>query len=394
MPIASAASRRNFLRFVASSPLVALRGAENGKTIESPEQALNVMDFEAAARKALPPAHFGYLTTGVDDDVTVQANHTAFRRYQLRPRRLMDVSKVDPSVELFGTRWPTPLFLCPCGSQRAYHPEGEVASARASATRNTLQMLSTVSTYGIEDVMKAATRPVWYQLYPTSSDSIAERMVKRAEAAGCPVLVITVDIPAGRNTETQKRFTALDTRTCNSCHTVRKLGARRPMFDGLDTTGTTIYNAAFTWASVRRLRSITKMRIVLKGIAEGEDARIAVEEGIDGLVVSNHGGRSEDSGRATIDCLAEVVDSVRGRMPVLLDGGVRRGTDVFKALALGARAVGIGRPYLWGLGAFGQAGVEAVLDILNKELHLAMAQCGTRSVAEIRRSHVVAPPVA
>ena len=161
------------------------------------------------------------------------------------------------------------------------------------------------------------------------------------------------------------------------------------MFDGLDTTGTTIYNPAFTWQSVRRLRSMTSMKIVLKGISEGEDARIAVEEGIDGLVVSNHGGRSEDSGRATIDCLAEVVDGVRGRMPVLLDGGVRRGTDVFKALALGARAVGIGRPYLWGLGAFGQAGVEAVLDILRKELHLAMAQCGAASIAEVKRAHVL-----
>lgn len=386
----SIAARRHFLRFVASSPLLALRAAAaEDKVIESPEQALNLMDFEAAARKSLPPAHFGYLTTGVDDDVTVRANHAAFGRYQLRPRRLVDVSKIDTSVELFGTRWPTPLFLCPCGSQRAYHPEGELASARASATRNTLQMLSTVSTYGIEDVMKAATRPVWYQLYPTSSNTVAERMVKRAEAAGCPVLVITVDIPAGRNTETQKRFTALDTRTCSTCHAVRKLGARRPMFDGLDTTGTTIYNPAFTWQSVRRLRSMTSMKIVLKGISEGEDARIAVEEGIDGLVVSNHGGRSEDSGRATIDCLAEVVDGVRGRMPVLLDGGVRRGTDVFKALALGARAVGIGRPYLWGLGAFGQAGVEAVLDILRKELHLAMAQCGAASIAEVKRSHVL-----
>lgn len=239
--------------------------------------------------------------------------------------------------------------------------------------------------------MKAATRPVWYQLYPTSSDAVAERMVKRAEAAGCPVLVITVDIPAGRNTETQKRFAALDKRQCDSCHgTVRKFGARRPMLDGMDTTGVTIYNSAFTWESVRKIRAYTKMKIVLKGISEGDDARVAVDEGIDGLVVSNHGGRAEDSGRATIDCLAEVVDSVRGRMPVLLDGGVRRGTDVFKALALGARAVGIGRPYLWGLGAFGQAGVEAVLDILKRELHLAMAQCGTTAVAEIKRSHVVA----
>lgn len=160
------------------------------------------------------------------------------------------------------------------------------------------------------------------------------------------------------------------------------------MFDGLDTTGLKISSPAFTWESVRRVKAMTRMRILLKGIVTAEDAKLAVDQGVDGVIVSNHGGRAEESGRASIDCLPEVIEAVRGTLPVLLDGGIRRGTDIFKALALGARAVGIGRPYLWGLGAFGQPGVERVLDILRVELELAMAQCGTRSINEIKSTHV------
>jgi len=381
-------ARRHFLRFLAASPLFSLRGEEPG-VITSPDQALNVFDFEPAARKAIPPAHFGYLATGVDDDRTVRENHEAYGRIHLRPRRLLDVARLDLSTELFGTNWATPIFLCPCGSQRAYHADGELASARAGASRKTLQILSTVATASVEDVTRAATRPVWQQLYPTSRWDVTEKIVRRAEAAGCPVLVITIDIPAGRNTETQARFKLLDSRTCTNCHTGSTFSSgRKPMFDGVDITGLRIYNPSFTWESVRRVRAMTRMKILLKGLGTAEDAKIAVEQGVDGIVVSNHGGRAEDGGRPTIDSLPEVVETVRGAMPVLIDGGVRRGTDIFKALALGARAVGIGRPYLWALGAFGQAGVERVLDILRAELELAMAQCGARSISEIKPSHV------
>ncbi len=373
--VQSAVARREFLRFLALSPLAAQ------------ESMLNLMEFEDAARKALPPAHFGYLATGVDDERTLHENDKAYARIRLRPRRLVDVSKIDASVDLFGTRWPSPIFLCPCGSQRAYNPEGELATARAGASRKTLNVLSTMSSFSVEEVAKAAGGPVWYQIYPTTSWAATEKMVHRAEAAGCPVLAITVDIPAGRNTETQKRSVALDSRKCTTCHASRGL-ARKPMFEGLQMDGVKLYNSAFTWESVRRMRAMTKMKIVLKGIDTIEDAKIAADQGADGIIVSNHGGRAEDSGRATIDCLAEVVEGVRGTMPVLVDGGVRRGTDVFKALALGARAVGIGRPYLWGLAAFGQSGVEKVIDILRAEFELAMAQCGTRSVADIKRSHI------
>lgn len=379
--------RRNFLRFLAASPLALMHG-EEPSLIGDPAQALNVFDFEAAARKALPPAHFGYLATGVDDDRTLIENHEAYSRLHLRPRRLVDVSHIDTTVDLFGTKWATPIFISPCGSQRAFHADGELATAHAAATRKTLNVLSTVSTVSIEDVIGASGGPVWQQLYPTSNGAVMEKIVRRAETAGCPVLVITVDIPAGRNTETATRAKAKDSRQCTQCHPSGVFFGRKPMFDGLKTAGLRVYNSSFTWDSVRRVRSGTRMKIVLKGIATAEDAHLAAEHGIDGLIVSNHGGRAEDSGRATIDCLAEVVDAVRGAMPVLIDGGIRRGTDIFKALALGARAVGIGRPYLWGLSAFGQPGVERVLDLLNAEFRLAMAQCGTRSIQEINPAYV------
>ena len=380
-------ARRKFLRFLAASPLLSVSGQEN-PIISDPAQALNVFDLEPAARKFIPPAHFGYLATGVDDDRTVRENHEAYSRIHLRFRRLVDVSRIDTTVDLFDTKWATPIFICPCGAQKAYHPEGELATARAAATRKTLQLLSTVSTVSIEDVTRAAGRPVWQQLYPTSSWAVTETIVRRADAAGCPVLVITVDIPAGRNTETQARAKAKDSRKCVACHPASRFSGRKPMFDGMETAGLSLYSPAFTWDSVRRVRALTRMKVVLKGIETAEDAKLAVDHGIDAVIVSNHGGRAEESGRATIDCLPEVVDAVRGAIPVLIDGGIRRGTDIFKALALGARAVGIGRPYLWGLGAFGQPGVERVLDILRAEFALIMAQCGTRSIPEIKPAYV------
>jgi 4-hydroxymandelate oxidase len=194
----------------------------------------------------------------------------------------------------------------------------------------------------------------------------------------------------GRNAEMQKRFERTDSRKCALCHPAEPAAyfRRKPMFEGIDMTGVTLNNPAMTWESVRRLKALTRIKLVLKGIETREDAQLSVENGVDGIVVSNHGGRAEESARGTIDCLPEVVDAVRSRIPVLVDGGFRRGTDIFKALALGASAVCIGRPYLWGLGAFGQAGVERVLDLLRAELELVMKQCGTRSIAEIGGSAI------
>jgi isopentenyl diphosphate isomerase/L-lactate dehydrogenase-like FMN-dependent dehydrogenase len=401
------ADRRRFLKFLAASPLFALsasrarsalvetaQAAESDgpkrALIASANDALNVFDFELVTRKTLPPAHYGYLATGVDDDATLLANRTGFSKIQIRARRLVDVSRIDTSMELFGTTWKTPIVLAPVGSQKAFHADGEMASARAAGARGHLQILSTGSTISVENVTSAWGGPIWYQLYPTDTWRITQALVKRAERAGCPVLVLTVDLPFGRNTETEVRFRQSDTRQCASCHQPGWAGyfRRKPMFDGLDLTGVSMAAPGLTWDVVRRLRDITKLKLVLKGIETREDAELAVRHGVDGIIVSNHGGRAQEGGRGTIDCLPEVVDGVQGKLPVLIDGGFRRGTDIFKALALGARGICIGRPYIWGLAAFGQAGVDKVLDILTRELVLMMRHAGTTSVGKIDRSFI------
>jgi isopentenyl diphosphate isomerase/L-lactate dehydrogenase-like FMN-dependent dehydrogenase len=408
-------ARRRFLKLLAGSPLIGLwlpigslektiaaallkPGGPSlddptlQKLITSPDQALNVFDFEAAAKQTLPPAHWGYMATGVDDDATLHANRTALSRLQIRPRRLIDVTRIDTTTEIFGVKWKTPIIISPVGSQRAFHPQGEIATAKAAASRGHLQLLSTVTTTSVEDVTAARGAPVWYQLYPTTKWEITSSMVKRAEAAGSPVLVLTVDLPAGRNTETLERFKLVDSRTCTDCHQPGLKGRlkRRPMFDGQDLTGLKDYYApTLTWDFVKRLKDSMKMKLVLKGIVTREDAALCVENGVDGIIVSNHGGRAEESGRSTIECLPEVVEAVGGRIPVLIDGGFRRGTDIFKALALGAKAVCVGRPYIWGLSAFGQPGVEKVLDILRIEFELIMKQAGVTSLDQIKRTYVV-----
>ena len=388
-------SRREFMKFLAGSPLLAaLPSAAWGEPapalITDPKEAINVMDFEPVAHQALPSAHWGYLSTGVDDDRTLKANREGFQHLQLRPRRLIDVTRVDTQTELFGTMWDSPIFLCPVGGQRMVNAEGEVAVARSAKSKRALQILSTMTSCPVEEVVQARGGPVWYQLYPTSRWDIREKLVRRAEAAGCPVLVVTVDLPAGRHTETFERLRRLDSRNCASCHPAGP-GAlsQKPMFMNLDVKGVTVYDSAMTWESVQRLKKMTSMKLVLKGIQTSEDARLCKENGVDGIVVSNHGGRADETLRATIDCLPEVVEAAGPSVTVMVDGGFRRGTDVFKALACGARAVGIGRPYMWGLAAFGQPGVERVLDLLRAEFELVMKQCGTRSIGEIGRKSVV-----
>ncbi len=372
-------NRRKFLSFLAGSPL--LRGQE----LADPKDALNVMDFEAAARKALPPAHFGYMATGVDDDATLRANRDGFNRIYLRPRRLVDISKADLRTEVFGASWDMPIGLAPIGNQKAFHAEGEMPVARAAQAKRAMQVLSTAANSSVEDIAKALGHPPWYQLYPSSRWEVTERLVRRAEAAGCPALALTVDTQAGRHTETLERAKRLDKRECAACHGTKPedFFRRKPMFAGIDVNGLRTSNPALNWEHVRRLKKLTAMKLLIKGIETREDARLCLENGVDGIIVSNHGGRAEESGRGTIDCLPEVVEAAGGRVPVLIDGGIRRGTDVFKALALGAKAVFIGRPYIWGLAAFGQPGVERVLDILRIELQLVMKQCGARSIAEI-----------
>jgi 4-hydroxymandelate oxidase len=388
--------RREFMQFLAASAVLTpsvrawaqqLAVSHEPLVLMSAKDALQVMDFEEAARRVLPPAHWGYMASGVDDDLTLKANVEAFRHIGLKPRRLVDVSKPDLSTEVFGVKWETPLFICPVGGQQAFHAEGELATARAAKARRHQMILSNATSIAVEEVSKQLGAPPWQQLYMPLKWDETEKLVKRIEDAGCPVLVWTVDLLAGRNTPTMTRFGRQDTRNCLECHASRGgdsifdiVPIFRPMYDGLSGN----FNPPdATWATFDRLKKLTRMKVMLKGIDSAEDAALAVQHGVDGLVVSNHGGRAAETLRATIDCLPEVVQAVRGRVPVFLDGGVRHGTDIYKALASGARGVGIGRPYIWGLSAFGQDGVERVLEILRAELTLTMQQMGTPAIKDI-----------
>jgi isopentenyl diphosphate isomerase/L-lactate dehydrogenase-like FMN-dependent dehydrogenase len=365
---------------------------EIASVIGDPREALNVMDFEEAAHRKVLPGHWSYIQSGVDDDLTLRANRDAYRHIQLRPSRLHDATKVDTRVELLGTVYNSPIFTCPTGGECSLHPDGELAVARATKVRGTLQILSTSASTDVEDVNAAHGQPVWYQLYAASKWEAVEHIVHRVEAAGCPVIALTVDNTTGRNPETFNRTRPKDTQTCTQCHGPNgPLLSQMKMYKGIDMGGVVRLDPSITWEFVDRLRKLVKVKLFIKGIETKEDARLAIEHGIDGIVVSNHGGRSTETLRSTIQALPEVVTEVAGRIPVFVDGGVRRGTDVFKALALGAKGVGIGRPFLWGLGAFGQAGVDRVLEILQGELKLVMGNCGAQNVAAINRSHVEMP---
>ena len=418
------ADRRHFLTFLAGSPLLAAAGLDRSllrrllqaetrpprgrddqalqvaQDIRSAGEALDVFDFEPVAKQNMPMAHWGYLATGTDDDATIQANRQGFDRWAMRPRRLIDVSRLDTNVTWFGTRYPTPIVINPVGSQKAFHPLGELAVARAAKAKDHLMVLSTVATTSIEDAIDARGGPVWFQLYHQSDWAITRQMVKRMEKAGAPAIVFTVDLLGGSNRETMIREARKDTRTCTKCH----LGGaplpgvsgrvddrdnrRKPNLVGYPKVTPIPEVGTPTWEFIDRLKQSTGMKVLVKGIVTSDDAELAVQHGVDGLFVSNHGGRAENSRRATITALPEVVRGTQGRIPVICDGGFRRGTDVFKAMALGATSIGIGRPYIWGLGAFGQEGVEAVLGLLRKEFEVAMKQSGTTSLSAITARHI------
>jgi isopentenyl diphosphate isomerase/L-lactate dehydrogenase-like FMN-dependent dehydrogenase len=412
-------ARRRFLEFLAGSPLLAnvaglgslaaLIGSEHsaaraqsydilrqqtrkvGDIIGAPEDALSVMDFEPACRKAVPAAHFGYLETGVDDDATLKRNHEDYEKIRIQVHRMIDARKIDTSMTLLGTKYASPIFLSPVSSQAAFNPEAEMAVARAAAKKGHHMILSTAGNSSLADVNKAHGSPVWFQLYPTDDFNVTRQLVKKAEQAGTSVLMLTVDRQGGRNTETLFRFRRRDDRNCATCHAggFKNEVARKPAFAGIDVSHVTnLYGTGMTWEFIKRLRDITKSKLFLKGIVTPEDAAKAVHAGVDGLLVSNHGGRAEESLQSTIGALPAVVKAVNGRFPVLVDGGVRRGTDVYKALALGATGVGIGRPYCWGLGAFGEPGVAAVLAILDREFETIMRQAGAVNLKQITAANV------
>jgi len=400
------ASRRRLLQFLAASPLLTHSGVpafaqepgaasrlpdpmvwsprELDKLISDPGEALDVFDFEPVAKKNVPAAHFGYMVTGIDDEVTLRANREGFQKFHLRPRRLIDVAKVDLTTEIFGQKYDSPIVIAPTGSNRAFHPEADIAVARAAKTADHLLILSSVATTSIEDAIATRGRPIWFQLYPTQKWEIGQALVRRAENAGCPVIAVTVDVVSVPRWETAARLRRADARQCGSCHGRDDYLSRKPNFEGIDLAGlSTTVAGNLSWDFIKALRDTAKAKIVLKGILTPEDATLAANYGIDGIIVSNHGGRVVDSGRATIQILPEIVEAVGGRIPILVDSGFRRGTDVVKALAMGAQAVCIGRPYLWGLGAFGQPGVERVLEIMRAETRAAMQQIGAPLIKDL-----------
>jgi 4-hydroxymandelate oxidase len=403
--------RRRLLQLLASSSLVSFLELPDGwvdtlhasaqstatptdsDLIASAAEALSVLDFEPVARAKLPPWHWAWLSTGGDDGGTIRANREGFDRYQIRARRLVDVGKVDTSVGLFGHSWETPIFLSPVGGHRTYNPDGELATARAAKSKRHLQVLSTVTTTSVEDVNAARGEPVWFQLYQRDDWGQTRQLLKRVESAGCPALVFTVDLLGGRNMEQFNRVFQSNRQQCGTCHLNGQPLTdlrNRPMLNALSTPATPQPEIGTpTWDYVKRLKDATGMKLLVKGIVTREDAELAIENGVDGVYISNHGGRAENSLRSTVQCVSEVAAGVAGRAPVLVDGGIRRGTDIYKALALGATAVGVGRPYMWGLASFGQQGVEAVLDILRRELQLIMRQSGVTSVSGIGATQLV-----
>jgi isopentenyl diphosphate isomerase/L-lactate dehydrogenase-like FMN-dependent dehydrogenase len=348
--------------------------------------------YEEEAAKLLPRPVYDYYAGGADDETTLAANRAAFAQYALRPRVLVDVSDVDCRLNLFGDDIAYPVLLAPTAFQRLAHRDGELATARAAAALHSLMIASTLSTSSVEEIAAAGAR-LWFQLYVFRDRSITEELVRRAEAAGCRALVLTTSVPVQGNRErdARNRF-----RLPSGTEMANFRGMRQATFPKAADGGSGLMafiNAEFdptlTWEALAWLRSITSLPVLLKGIMHPADARLAVEHGVDGIIVSNHGGRQLDAADATLNVLPDVAGAVAGRVPVLMDGGVRRGTDVVKALLLGARAVLIGRPYLWALAVEGQAGVEQVLKGLRDETRRTLALMGARSLAALEPDQIV-----
>lgn len=352
----------------------------------------NLLELEVRAREVLPQAVFDYIAGGAEDEVSLRRNREAFGRWALRPRVLVDVSRRETATTVLGQRVTMPVLVAPTAFHRLVHEEGEVATARGAMAEGSLFVLSTLATRSLEEVAAVGEAPRWFQLYVYRHREVTETLVQRAEAAGYGALVVTVDTPLGGRRERDERnaFTLPEGVTLGHFREV-ELATLPDVPEG--TSGLAAYWSAMldptlTWDAVDWLRDRTDLPLVLKGIMTGEDAARAVDRGVEGIVVSNHGGRQMDHSLGTLDVLPEVVEAVGGRAEVYVDGGVRRGTDALKALALGARAVLVGRPVLWGLALDGAEGVQGVLERLRMELDLALALGGCPRVADVDRSLV------
>jgi 4-hydroxymandelate oxidase len=357
-------------------------------------EPVNVLDLEVIARERLSPEAYDYYVGGADEEVTLRENRAAYDRLCLAYRVLVDVSRRELATSVLGQPVSMPVLVAPTAFHGLATPEGELATARAASAAGTVMILSTLSNTPIEAVVAASSGPVWFQLYVYRDREATEGLVRRAEAAGCRALVLTVDAPLlGRRERDIRNGFRLPPGLTVANLLPEGYGKVPPAAgdSGLAAYFASLLDPALTWRDVAWLRSLTEMPVVVKGIVRPDDALRAAEAGAAGVVVSNHGGRQLDTSPATIDVLPEVADALAARghqIEVLMDGGIRRGTDILKALALGARAVLVGRPVLWGLAAAGESGAALALRLLRDELDLAMALAGTPTVAGVTRDLV------
>jgi 4-hydroxymandelate oxidase len=348
-------------------------------------EPLNLDDFEAIARERLESGVYGYYAGGAEDEITIRANREAFQRIALRYRVLVDVSRIDTSIRLLGTSLAVPFVVAPLALQQMAHGDGEKATARAAASAGALMTLSTASSIALEEVAAASPEaPRWFQIYCYKDRTLTERLIHRAEEAGYGAIVLTVDAPVLGRRERDLRHPFLLPEGIAPAH----LETPPPTSDGTSMLKAVVTEPAMAWKDLDWLRRRSSLPLLLKGIVRGDDALRALEAGADGIWVSNHGGRQLDTAIATARALPEIADTIAGRAPVIVDGGVRRGTDVIKAIAFGASAVAVGRPVLWGLAAGGESGVATVLAMLREEVERSMALSGCRTISEIDRSLV------
>lgn len=382
----------------------------------APPRVISIEDLRSLARRRLPEVIFDYLDGGAEGEVTLRENRRAFEAVTFRPRQAVAVPQCDLRASVLGVDLALPALLAPVGYSRLMHPGGEVAAARAAGAAGTVYILSTVSGYRLEDVKAATSGPVWYQLYLAGGREAAERGIERARAAGFSALVITIDTPVLGMREAELRHGAMQLLgggVMAKLPFLPKVLTRPGWLAGFLLDGgvpqlpnvvlpgrgsmaaveirTGLVRAAFTWEDLRWIRKLWSGPIIFKGVLTGDDARRALDEGAAAVVVSNHGGRQLDGAPATLRALPEVVAAVNGRAEVLMDGGIRRGGDIIKAICLGARAVLVGRAYVYGLAVAGEAGVARALQILRADLERTLKLLGCPSVSALDRSYVDVP---